>query len=327
MRRREFIAACAGAMIVRSVAVQAQAASLPIVGWLHSGSAQTNAGMVKAFSQGLRDTGFVEGQNVIIEYRWGEGHYDRLSALVTDLIAEHVSAIFVTGSALPAKVAKAATSTIPIVFLNGGDPVKDGLVTSMSRPKGNLTGMTFLSTVVGTKRLQLLIELVQPAARLAILYNPQGTTSVAEKDDLQTAARSRGLSVGLYEASADEAIDKVFAALARDPPDGLCIATDTLFTSNRDHLVTLVARQRIPTIYPLREFVLSGGLMSYGTDLNGLARESGVYVGRILHGAKVADLPVVQPTTFDLVINLKTAKELGLTIPQPLLAQADELIE
>jgi len=327
MQRRRFITLVGGSAFAWPHRAHAQQQAAPVIGYLHSGSSAAYVDQVGAFGQGLKQMGFVEGRNIAIEYRWADGHYDRLPGLAADLVGRNVAAIFAGGSALPAQAAKAATTTIPIVFEIGGDPVKGGLVAGMSRPDGNVTGVTRLSSTLGEKRLELLRELVQSNTRLALLYNLRGPTSVEEKDAVKAAARVRGIALSLLKASSGEAIDISLAELEREPAGGLCIATDSLFTSHRDRLVALAARHRVPTIYPAREFVASGGLVSYGTDLRDLMRQCGIYVGRVLRGASVADLPIVQAATFELVVNLKTAAELGHAIPHSLMAQVNEVVE
>jgi putative ABC transport system substrate-binding protein len=325
IRRREFIAGL-GSAAAWPVAAGAQRTDLPVVGFLGAGSAVDDERTV-AFRRGLSETGYVEGQNVAVEYHWLEGQYDGLPALMADLVRRRVATIF--ASFTPAAiVAKAATATIPIVFLVGDDPVKLGLVASLARPGGNATGINIFFGELVAKRLLLLHEMVPKAVRVAVLVNPTNATlTEAGMRDVQEAARTIGLQTHVLNASTSREIDAVFATLARERPDALFVAPDAFFVSRRAQLVTLATRHRIPATYPIRDFVVAGGLMSYGTDAVDGRRLAGVYTGNILNGAKPADLPVLQPTKFEFVINLKTAKALGLTIPETLLATADEVIQ
>jgi putative ABC transport system substrate-binding protein len=327
MRRREFIAGLGGAA-AWPLTAQAQQPALPVVGFVNAGSADALAGRVAAFRKGLGETGYVEGRNVTVEYHWLEGQFDRLPALMADLVRRRVAVIATPASFAASIAAKAATATIPIVFGVGEDPVKLGLVASLARPGGNVTGINYFTQEVVAKRLGLLLELVPKAVRFAVLLNPANAT-VAETTlrEVQEAARTIGLQIQVLNASTNSEIDAAFAALQRERPDALFVAGDGFFTSRRVQLATLAARDRIAAAYANRDFVVAGGLMSYGTDLADRFRQTGVYTGKILNGAKPADLPVLQPTKFEFVINLKTANALGLTIPETLLATADEVIE
>jgi putative tryptophan/tyrosine transport system substrate-binding protein len=323
--RRKFIAAlgCAAAW---PLAARAQQPALPVVGFLHSAAPDTYTHFVDAFRQGLKEAGYVEGQNVTVEYRWAEGQYDRLPALAADMVARRVSVIAAISD--PATLAaKAATSTIPIGFLVATDPVQLGYVSSLNRPTGNVTGVTFFTGPLGAKRLQLLRELVPAASGVGMLVNPSTPSAEPDVADVQTAARTLRWDLHILNASTERDIDLAFATLAPQRIEALVIATDPFLFSLRDKLVALAARQGVPAIYVLREYAEAGGLISYGASLSDTYRLNGSYVGKMLRGAKPTDLPVVQPTKFDLVINLKTAKTLGLTVPQNLLVAADEIIE
>ena len=326
MRRREFITLIGGAA-TWPLAGRAQQAALPVIGFIRDGSADPNARFAAAFRKGLNETGYIEGQNVTVEYHWLEGTYDRLPALLADLVRRRVAVIATPGT-LPSRAAKAATAAIPIVFGVGEDPVKLGLVASLARPGGNVTGINFFAQETVAKRLRLLHELVPKAIRVAVLVNP-GNATVAESTvrEAQKAAPSMGLQIQILNATTIGEIDAAFATLARERLDALFVAGDAFLINRRVQLVTLSARDRIPASYPIREPVEAGGLMSYGTDLADSFRQIGVYTGTILKGAKPADLPVLQSTKFELVINLTTAKALGLTIPAGVLSIADEVIE
>jgi putative ABC transport system substrate-binding protein len=326
IRRRDFITLLGGA-VAWPIAARAQQPSMPLVGWLGSGSPSPYAGRVAAFRQGLHEAGYVDGRNVAIEFRWAEGHYDRLPALATELVEQRVSAIVTSGGTQSAHAAKAATSIIPIVFAAGGDPVKRGLVASLNRPDGNVTGVFFFSAVLRTKRLELLHEMMPRAAAFGLLMNPNNVNGESEATDLQEAASVLGRRFSVIMARNEGEIDNAFEKIVRQGIGAILTANDPFYNSRRDQLTALAARHTIPAIYPLREFVAAGGLMSYGTSNTEEYRQAGIYVGKILKGAKPADLPVVQPTKFELVINLKAAKALGLEIPPTLLARADEVIE
>jgi putative ABC transport system substrate-binding protein len=327
IRRREFIFTLGGAAAAWPLAVRAQQPGLPVVGFLSSRSAGESAKHVGAFRQGLNEVGYVEGQNVAIEYRWADGQYDRLPTLASELVSRQVTVIAAAGGNVSGLAAKAATPTTPIVFIVGDDPVKLGLVSSLNRPGGNATGMSVFTTELGSKQLELLHELVPKASTIGLLINPNYQGSEAEAVAVQAAAQAIGRTILVLNASNEGDIDNVFGTLAQRQVDALLVSADALFVSRRDRLVALSARHSIPAIYDLREFAVAGGLMSYGTSLADAYRHVGVYTGRILKGAKPTDLPVQQPTKFEFVINLKTANALGLTVPPQLLARADEVIE
>jgi putative ABC transport system substrate-binding protein len=326
--RREFIAMLGGAVAAWPLAARAQQPAIPVVGFVSGRSLDGSEHVAGAFRKGLKETGYVEGENVTVEYHLLSGQYDRLPALMADLVRRRVTLIATPGSMPTTLAAKAATTTIPIVFGVGNDPVKLGLVASLARPGGNVTGINFFSNEVGTKRLGLLHELVPKATRVALLINPANTSSAEiTLTAVPEAARALGLQLQVFNASSSGEIDAAFADIARERADALFVASDAFFTSRSVQFATLAARYGVPAAYHQREIVEAGGLMSYETDLLDMYRQAGAYVGRILKGAKPADLPVVQPTKFELVINLKTAKALGLDIPPTLLARADEVIE
>jgi putative ABC transport system substrate-binding protein len=299
---------------------------MPVIGFLNGASPEGYAPYVTAFRQGLKEVGYVDGQNVAIEYRWAEGQYDRLPALAADLVRRQV-VVIAAGTIPAAPAAKAATATIPIVFTTGLDPVQAGLVASLNRPGGNLTGVTALAVEVGPKGLELLHELVPTATVIALLVNPTNPSAEALSRDLQPAARALGLQLHILHASTERDFDTVFATLLQLRAGGLMIGTDGFFITQIEQLATRTVRHAVPAIFQYREFTAAGGLMSYGVSNRDLYRLVGVYTGRILRGEKPADLPVLQPTKFDLIINLKTAKALGLEVPGKLLALADEVIE
>jgi putative tryptophan/tyrosine transport system substrate-binding protein len=324
MNRRELLLVLGGAMTAPR-ALRAQQKAMPVVGYVVSGSPGPSAPSVAAFRQGLSETGYVEGKNVAIEYRWAEGSYDRLPALAANLVDLKVDVIVTGGAAVLA--AKGATSTIPIVFFGGGDPVGDGLVASLARPGGNLTGFSILVTELMPKRLELLSELVPQAGVIALLVNPSSAVAERQTRDMQEAARAKGVQLIILKAGTESEIDGAFGSLVQLRAGALLVAADSFFNSRREKLVALAARFAVPAIYEWREFVVFGGLISYGPSQTGLWRQVGIYAGRILKGTKPADLPVQQPTTFELVINLKTAQALGLTVPPSILDRADEVIE
>jgi putative ABC transport system substrate-binding protein len=325
IRRRQFITLLGGAA-AWPLAARAQQPALPVVGFLCSGSAEAFAPLVAAFRDGLREAGYVEGQNVAIEFAWAAGRYDKLSSMAADLVSRHVAVILAIGGAVAGLAAKAATSTIPIVVASGDDPVKYGLVESLSRPTGNITGVTLFIDVLEAKRVEILTE-VAPTAALAILVNPRNPNAETEMREAQAAAQQRGRELRVLTASNEGEIDTAFGALAQQAGAALTIGTDTFFYSRSDKLVGLAARHAIPTVYFHRSFGLSGGLISYGATFTEELRMAGRYAGRILAGEKPNNLPVLQPSKFELVINLKTAKALGLEVPPTLLARADEVIE
>jgi putative tryptophan/tyrosine transport system substrate-binding protein len=323
MRRRTFIALLGGAT-VWPLAAHAQKPARPVIGYLHFGSPGPFEFMLTPFRRGLKETDYVEGQNIAIEYRWAEGKYDRLPTLAADLVGRKVDVLVAVGPPC-ARAAKDASSTIPIVFMVGTDPVADGLVTNLARPSGNLTGISILQVDLIPKRLEVLCELIPRARVIALLTNPNNANSWI--GDVEEAARVKGVQLQLLKASSESEIDAAFATLVQLRVEGLIIGDDVFFTSRREQLVALASRYSVPTIERWREFAASGGLISYGPSLSIVSHQAGIYVGRILKGAKPGDLPVVQPTKFDMVINLKTAKALGITVPDTLLAQANEVIE
>jgi ABC-type uncharacterized transport system substrate-binding protein len=326
--RREFITLLGGAAVAWPPVARAQQPAMPVVGFLHSASAGPNVLNVAAFQHGLNEAGFVDGQNVRIEYRWAENQYDRLPELAVELVRRQVVVIAAAGSTASTFAAKAATSAIPIVFGLGEDPVNLGLVASLGRPGGNATGITFFTTEVVAKRLGILRELVPRAARVAVLVNPtDASRTESTVRDLEMAARGSGLQISVFNAGTIDEIDAAFATIAHERADAVFVGPEPFFFSRRVQLAILAAHHGIPATYAARAYAEAGGLMSYGTDTGNLYRQHGVYVGRVLKGTKPADLPVVQPTKFELVINLQTAKTLGITVPPMLLARADEVIE
>jgi putative ABC transport system substrate-binding protein len=324
MRRREFIALIGGAA-AWPLAARAQQAAMPVVGFVRSESLADATNLVTAFRQGLKEAGFVEGQNVTVEYRSGEGQRERLQSVVAELIRRPVSVI--AGNSVAMLAAKAATATIPVVFASGGDPVQQGLVASLNRPGGNVTGIVFLSGTLGTKRLELLRQIAPKATAIGMLANPNTTETETERTDVQAAAQAIGMQLIVADVSSDRDIEPALAALVQRGVGALLVGAGGFMTSHRERIVALTTRQALPAMYGLREFVAAGGLMSYGTSITDAFRQVGVYTGRILKGEKPADLPVMQSTKFELVLNLKTAKTLGLAIPPSLLALADEVIE
>jgi putative ABC transport system substrate-binding protein len=331
MKRRAFITwlgKAAAVPLVWPLAARAQQPAMPAVGFLHSASPDTVPHFVAAFRRGLRETGYVEGQNVAIEYRWAENQYDRLPGLADNLVRRGVTVLFAGGAGgLAARAAKAVTATIPIVFVSADDPVKAGLVSSFNRPGGNATGIYLFTSILETKRLALLYELTPTAPVIAVLINPTSTLAETQAVDLQAAARSLGRQIEIVKAGSEQDFETAFATIARLRSGALLVAADPFFNSRRQQLVAQAARHALPAIYEVRDYALAGGLMSYGINIGDMYRPAGAYAGRVLKGAKPSDLPVMQPTTFELVINLKTAKTLGLTVPATLLARADEVIE
>jgi putative ABC transport system substrate-binding protein len=327
VKRRELIRLLGGAA-AWPLAARAQQPAIPVIGYLGTGSRESDAFRLPSFRQGLSETGYFEGRNVAIEYRWAEGQNDRLPALAADLVGRQVTVITVPASTPGALAAKAATTTIPIIFYIGLDPVELGLVASLNRPGGNLTGVTTLNVELGPKRLELLHELVPTATIIAVLVNPANPiNSETTLRDLQTAAGTLGLQLHVLHASTERDFDTVFASLVQMRAGALVIGNDALFLSRSEKLAVLTVRHSVPTIHQYRNFAVAGGLMSYGSATADLSRQVGVYTGRVLRGEKPADLPVQQVTKVELFINLKTAKALGLTVPLPLLARADEVIE
>jgi putative tryptophan/tyrosine transport system substrate-binding protein len=327
MNRREFITLLGGAAVAWPIAAQAQQSAMPVIGFLDPRSPDAMTERLRGFRQGLRDTGHVEGENVAIEYRWAENQMDRLSALAADLVSRRV-AVIVAGAGITASVVKTATMTIPIVFLVAEDPVRLGLVASLARPGGNLTGINFFNAELTAKRLELLRELVPGAVRVAVIVNPAGGGDAeATLRDVEPAARTMGLQLHVLNASTSREIDEAFATFGSERPDAVFVSLDPFLNSRRAQLVNLAARHAVPASFSNRDFAEIGGLMSYGTNIADSFRQIGVYVGRILKGAKPSDLPVVQASKFELVINHQTARMLGITVPPTLLAAADEVIE
>src|SRR5499427_5835568 len=328
MGRRELLAALGGAAVAWPFAARAQQPAMPVVGHLNPQSSDGQTGRLRGFRQGLKEAGYVEGENLAIEYRWAEGQFDRLPALAAELVRRQVSVIVATGGPGSPMAAKAATTTIPIVFLAAEDPVRLGLVASLARPGGNLTGINFFGLELAAKRLELLRELVPAATRVAVLVNPANPVTAAPTvRGVETAARAMGLQIQVLNASNSHEIDAAFSSFARGRPDALYIGAEQLFTLRSVQLVQLAARLAIPAIYSGRQFTNCGGLMSYAADITDAYRQVGVYTGRILKGAKPADLPVEQSSKFELVINHQTARMLGITVPDKLLVAADEVIE
>jgi ABC-type uncharacterized transport system substrate-binding protein len=328
MRRRDFITLIGGAAAAWPFAVRAQQPTMPVIGYLGSESPDVFAGRLSAFRQGLSETGFVEGQNVAIEYRWAENQYDRFPALLADFIRRKVTVIVAVTGTPPALAAKVATTTIPIVFVTAGDPVALGLVASLNRPGGNLTGVATLTVELAPKQLEVLRELVPTAITIALLVNPANSTNAETLSrDVQAAARTLGLQLHVLHASTERDFDAVFASLPRLRAGALFIGSDPFFNSRSQQLTALASRHAMPTMYPFREYAMAGGLISYGNSFADAHRQVGVYTGRVLKGEKPADLPIQQSVKVELVINLKTAKALGLTFPISLLGRADEVIE
>jgi putative ABC transport system substrate-binding protein len=326
MKRRELMLLLGGALIAAR-GLRAQQKALSVIGWLSSGSPGPLAPSLAAFRQGLSEIGYVEGQNVAIEYFWAEGRYDRLPALAADLVSAKVDLIVASGGISSAAAAKTATSTIPIVFTGVGDPVGVGLVASLARPGGNLTGFDLMSTELMPKRFELLSELVPQARVMALLVNPNYANTERIIRDVQEAARGKGVQLHILKAGNESEIDTAFALLVELHAGALLVGADPFFNSRREQLVALASRHSVPASYEFRAFAAAGGLISYGSNPIAISRQVGIYAGRILGGAKPADLPVQQPTTFELVVNLKTARSLGLTIPPSVLARADEVLE
>ena len=328
MRRREFIATLGGAAAAWPLAAWAQQPPKPVVGFLSVSSPGPHAPFVDAFNQGLREVGFIEGQNLAIEYRWAEGQFDRLPALAADLIRRKVDVIAAVSGDVSIRAASSENSTIPIVFITGSDPVRHGLVASLARPGGNITGLSMISNELTAKRFELLTELVPQVKTIALLINPKYHSATEGTIPLvQRAASAKGIQLHILNASIENEFEPAFASLAQLKADALLVGTDPFFSSRREQIVAWASRYAVPAIYEWKEFTAAGGLISYGTSLTSLYRQTGIYVGKVLKGAKPADLPIEQPSKFELVINLKTAKALGLDVPHSLLARADEVIE
>ena len=327
MRRREFITLVGSAAAAWPMAARGQQPTMPVIGFLSARSPLEAASVLHAFRQGLGQAGYFEGKNVTIEYRWAEGRYDRLPELAAELVRRQVAVIAATGGEPSPLAAKAATATIPIIFTLGGDPVEARLVASLNRPGGNLTGTTIMAVEMGTKRLELVREFVPNATTIAMLINPNFPPALAEALDVQDAVRTRGMHINVLNASTESEIDTAFTTIVTQRDGALIVGTDPFLLGQRDQLVWLAARHMVPTVYFLREFVDAGGLMSYGPNIHNGYRQAGVYTGLVLSGAKPADLPVIRPTKFELVINLKTAKAFDLEVPPMLLALADETIQ
>jgi ABC-type uncharacterized transport system substrate-binding protein len=327
VKRREFIALLGGAAAAWPLAAGAQQPAMPVIGFLHPTSLHAIEGRLRGFHRGLKEEGYVEGENVAIAYRWAEGQYDRLPELAAELVRRQAAVIVATGGGAPL-AAKTATTTIPIVFAVGEDPVRLGLVASLARPGGNATGINFFNYELVAKRLELLRELVPGATRVGLLVNPTNMTNTEDTlRDVEAAARTIGLQVQVLNASTSGEINEAFTTLVHERIDALFVGSDTFFNSRRVHIATLAARHVVPATYSQRDYVEVGGLMSYGTNLNDAFRQVGAYTGRILKGAKPADLPVVQASKYELVINRQTAEAIGVTVPDKLLVAADEVIE
>jgi putative ABC transport system substrate-binding protein len=327
MTRREFITLLGGAAAAGPLAARAQQPAMPVIGFLSSRSPGESASVVTAFREGLRESGFVEGQNLVIAFRWAEGHYDRLPGLAADLVGLRVAVLFAAGGPPSALAAKTATSTIPVIFSAVTEPVRLGLVPSLNRPGANVTGMSLLTSEMVGKSTQLLKEMVPATAAIAYLVNPSSPSAEIYAKEAPTTASALGIRIAVLNASTEQSLDEVFASLGKIGADALVVPAEPFFVSQRDRIVALAARYAVPMIANLREYVVAGGLMSYGASLPDSYRRAGIYVGRVLKGEKPADLPVQLPTKFELVINLKTAKALGLDVPPTLLARADEVIE
>jgi putative ABC transport system substrate-binding protein len=327
IRRREFITLLGGAAVAWPLAASGQQSAVPLIGFLSSRASDDTPNLTAAFHQGLKETSYAEGQNVAIEYRWANNQHERLPELAADLVRRGAGLIAAFGGNVSALAAKAATATVPIIFAVGGDPVELGLVASLNRPGGNLTGVSLLLGLLGAKRLELMRELVPTPTIIAVFINPTNPSARIYAQDAEQAAHALGQQIQILSASSDRDIEAAFAALAPLRAGAVLVTTDAFFIGRREQLVALAARYAVPAIYEYRDFSAAGGLVSYGPSIADAYRQAGIYAGRILKGTKPADLPVLQPTKFELVINLKTAKALGLEIPDKLLARADEVIE
>jgi putative ABC transport system substrate-binding protein len=328
LKRRDFITLLGGGAVMWPLAASAQQPAMPLAGFLHGGAASSNSHLVEAFRRGLGETSFVEGRNVMIEYRWAEGHYDRLAPWAADLVQRSAAVIF-GGSPPAARAAKAASTATPVVFVTGDDPIKSGLVEAINRPEGHVSGVSFFSgSQLGAKHAELLHELIPSATTIALLVNPANATQADEQTKLtEIAAHKFGMRLHIVNASTESELGKAFASLAEQRAEALIIGGDPFFTSQRNRLIDLAARHALPAVYNLRAFVEAGGLMSYGSSITDAYQQAGIYTGRILKGVKPFDLPVMLPTTFELVINLKTAKALGIAVPQALQVAATDVIE
>jgi len=327
MRRRRFAAAMGTSTLLSPGMLRAQAAALPVIGYLSGVSRSPTEGRLAAFRRGLSEAGYDEGRNAVIEYRFADGDYDRLAAMAAELVRRPVNVIVAVGGPRAAQAARTATSALPIVFVVGGDPVRLGLVASMSRPAGNATGVAFQTVEVLAKRLEMLLQLLPKAREVALMVNPNTPSAADQVRDAEAAARVAGVRMQILRAGSDAEIDAGFATLARTKPEALLIGTDAFFNVRHKRFVALAAAQRLPAAYEQRNAVVEGGLMSYGPDIDDAYRHTGLYAGRVLAGARPADMPVLQPTKFELVLNLGTARALGLTVPQALRLRADEVIE
>jgi ABC-type uncharacterized transport system substrate-binding protein len=327
MNRRKFITLLGGAMAAWPLAARAQQPAMPVIGFLRTTSFADSAHLTAAFRQGLKETGFLEGQDAAIEYRFAENQPSRLPALVADLISRHVAMLVASGGDVAPRAAKAATSTVPILFAMGGDPVAAGLVASLGRPGGNVTGVVFFSGALGMKRLELLRELLPAAKTIGLLVTPNSPETESERRDIEAAAQAKGYQLITLDASTEHDIETAFATFVQRGASALLVGSGPFFNSNRERLVALAARHALPASYSLREYAVAGGLMTYGASITDAYRQLGIYAGQILKGNKPADLPVMRATKFELIINLKTARALGLTVPPTLLAIADQVIE
>jgi putative ABC transport system substrate-binding protein len=327
LKRREFISLLGGTAAAWPLAAHAQRSAMPVIGFLSARSPDESAHLVAAFRRGLAETGFIENQNVVIEYRWALSHYDQLAGMAAELVHRQVVVLIAVGGDVAARAAAAASRTIPVITAFGVDPVGSGLVASLARPGGNVTGISNLSATMEAKRIGLLREVVPQATTLGVLLNPNNPTVGNQQKDIEKAARAVGFRVHAVQASTASELDGAFDSIAQNRIPALLVTADAFFTSSRDKLAIMAARDAVPTIYYFRDFAVAGGLMSYGASLAAQCRQIGIYTGHVLKGAKPADLPIVQPTTFEFVINLKTARTLGITLPPGVLAIADEVIE